>query len=136
MMADGLMVIFGAPAPLPDHAAAAVRAAQEMIETIALFNVERASLGKAPIAIGIGIASGDMVAGYAGTNDRATYTCIGDTVNVAARLETHTKVAKRPILVDAATRAALGDAVVMEALGPVEVKGKTVPVEVFAVPPR
>jgi class 3 adenylate cyclase len=134
MIGDGLMVIFGAPVPQPDHAASAVRAAREMIETIALFNVERQAAAKPAIAIGIGIASGAMVAGFAGTNERATYTCVGDTVNVAARLEAHTKVAGRPILVDAATRAALGDDTAMEALGPVEVKGKTTPVEVFAVP--
>ena len=51
-----------------------------------------------------------MVAGYAGTIDRATYTCIGDTVNLAARLEAHTKVAERAILIDSATRARLSAA--------------------------
>ena len=80
-----------------------------MIETIELFNLERVAAGKPPIKIGIGIASGEMVAGYAGTNERATYTCIGDTVNLASRLEAHTKVAGRTILIDRATRAALGD---------------------------
>ncbi len=58
-----------------------------------MFNVERVAAGKPPIEIGIGIASGDMVAGYTGTNERATYTCIGDIVNLASRLEAHTKVA-------------------------------------------
>jgi class 3 adenylate cyclase len=46
-----------------------------------------------PIAIGIGIATGDVIAGYTGTQQRATYTCVGDTVNLAARLEGHTKEA-------------------------------------------
>ena len=68
MMGDGLMSVFGAPVPLPDHEASAVRAALEMIELIELFNVERSAAGKPPIRIGIGIASGAMVAGYAGTN--------------------------------------------------------------------
>jgi len=130
---DGLMAIFGAPAPLDNHGEAAVRAAREMIETIELFNVERAALAKPELRIGIGIASGEMVAGYAGTNERATYTCIGDTVNLASRLEAQTKVAQRPILIDAATRAALGDGIAVEALGPVEIRGKAVAVEVFAV---
>ncbi|MDH5288207.1 MAG: response regulator [Betaproteobacteria bacterium] len=133
MIGDGLMVIFGAPAPLPGHAEAAVRAALEMVETMALFSIERERAGKAPLAIGIGIASGAMVAGYVGTNERATYTCVGDVVNVASRLESHTKAAKRPILIDAATAAALGGRVPVEALGPVEVKGRAAPVEAFAV---
>jgi class 3 adenylate cyclase len=133
MAADGLMAIFGAPLPLPGHCESAVRAALEMIETIALFSRERVALGKPELRIGIGIASGDMVAGYAGTNERATYTCIGDVVNLAFRLETHTKVAQRAILVDAATRSALGDRVAVEPLGPIAIKGKSVAVEVFAV---
>ena len=129
---DGLMALFGAPLPLPDHCAAAVRAALEMLEMIELFDVERAGAGKPPIHIGIGIASGDMVAGYTGTNDRATYTCIGDTVNLASRLEAHTKVAGRAILVDSATRAGLGGSIEVEALGPVTIRGKAQPVDVFA----
>jgi len=133
MAADGLMAVFGAPLPLPDHRAAAVRAALEMIELIELFNAEQAAAGKMPIRIGIGIASGEMVAGYTGTNERATYTCIGDTVNIASRLEGHTKQAGRAILMDAATRAGLASDVALEALGPVTVRGKTQPVDVFAV---
>jgi adenylate cyclase len=134
MIGDGLMAIFGAPLPLADHAGAAVRAALEMVELIELLGSERAEAGRAPIRIGIGVATGEMVAGYTGTHQRATYTCIGDTVNLAARLEAHTKVALRAILVDAATRAELGDRIATEALGPVTFRGKALPVEVFAVP--
>jgi class 3 adenylate cyclase len=133
MIGDGLMAIFGAPLPLPDHCTRAVRAALEMQDTMALFNDERRLARKPEIRIGIGIASGDMVAGYAGTNERATYTCIGDTVNLAARLEAHTKVAQHPVLVDAATRAGLGGGIAARSLGPVAVKGKSAAVEVFAV---
>ena len=133
MIGDGLMAIFGAPLPLPEPADSAVRAALEMIEMIELFNLERVVSGKVPIRIGIGIASGEMVAGYTGTQSRATYTCIGDTVNLAARLEAHTKVAQRTILIDAATRAALAEAVQVDAVGAVQFNGKAAPVEVFAV---
>ena len=133
MMGDGLMSVFGAPVPLPDHCENAVRAAQEMVELIELFNVEREAAAKPRLRIGIGIASGEMVAGYAGTNERATYTCIGDIVNLASRLETHTKVAQRAILIDYATRSALSDRVRVEPLGPVPLKGKVAAVEVFAV---
>ena len=135
MMGDGLMSIFGAPVPLPDHGESAVRAAQEMVELIELFNVERGTAQKPPIAIGIGIASGEMVAGYTGTNKRATYTCIGDTVNLAARLESHTKVAQRVILIDQATRSSLSERIAVEPLGPVPFKGKAAAVEVFSVDP-
>jgi adenylate cyclase len=135
MAGDGLMAIFGAPLPLRDPCACAVHTALDMIETIELFNLERVATGKPQIRIGIGVASGEMVAGYAGTNERATYTCIGDTVNLASRLEAHTKVAKRPILIDGATRAALGDRVDAEFLGPIPIRGKAAPVEVFSVRP-
>jgi adenylate cyclase len=133
MIGDGLMAIFGAPLPLADPCGAAVRAALEMIDMIDLFNAERVAEGRPAIAIGIGIATGEMVAGYTGTQNRATYTCIGDTVNLAARLEAHTKVARRAILIDAATRAALRADSKADALGPVAFKGKAAPQEVFAV---
>ena len=132
MVGDGLMAIFGAPLPLADSATAAVNAAREMIEMVQLLGVERLSQGKPEIRIGIGIATGDMIAGYTGTQDRATYTCVGDTVNLAARLEAHTKVAGETILMDGATRAALGEKAAVTALGPVEIRGKAGPVEVFA----
>ncbi|MEQ1805369.1 MAG: adenylate/guanylate cyclase domain-containing protein [Burkholderiaceae bacterium] len=133
MIGDGLMAIFGAPLPLEDHGACAVRAALEMTELIELFNQDRQFSGKPLIAIGVGIATGDMVAGYTGTQSRATYTCIGDTVNLAARLEAHTKVAKRTILIDDTTRCALASGVRCDTLEPVQFKGKAAAVDVFAV---
>jgi len=133
MIGDGLMAIFGAPLPLERHAEAAALAALDMIELIELLAVERTSTGRVPIRIGIGIGTGNLVAGYTGTQQRATYTCIGDTVNVAARLEQHTKAVARAILVDATTRAELGDGFAIEALGAVELRGKSAPVEVFAL---
>ncbi len=132
MIGDGLMAIFGAPLPLPNHASAAVCAALEMLEMVALFNVDRVAAGKPGLRIGIGIATGQMVAGYTGTQQRATYTCIGDTVNLAARLEAHTKLAQRAVLMCGDTRAALDAALVVEALGAVAIRGKAGPVTVFA----
>ena len=133
MIGDGLMAIFGAPLPLPDHCERAVEAAQEMIELIGMFNQERVATGKGAIQIGIGIATGAMVAGYTGTQQRATYTCIGDTVNLAARLEAHTKLAPHAILIDAATRAGLRPEFRLDPLGPVQFKGKAAPIEAFGV---
>jgi adenylate cyclase len=133
MIGDGLMAIFGAPLPLQEPSLSAVRAALDMQEMITLLNVERAALDKPAIRIGIGIATGDMVAGYTGTHQRATYTCIGDTVNLASRLENHTKAIGRGIVVDGPTHAALEDRIVLERFEPVTFKGKSVPTDVYAV---
>jgi class 3 adenylate cyclase len=73
------------------------------------------------------------VAGYAGTQHRATYTCVGDTVNLAARIESHTKVLGCPILIDSETRTCLPDSITVDALGEVTFKGKTIPIEIFSV---
>ena len=133
MVGDGLMAIFGAPVPRENHRRAAVLAARQMIDLIRLFNEEQAARGKVQIEIGVGIGSGRVVAGYTGTHQRATYTCVGDTVNVAARLESHTKVVNRPILIDEYTRRALGDDIAIEPQGELLVKGKTEPINVYAV---
>ena len=133
MIGDGLMAIFGAPLPLDDAPMAAVQAAQDMVEMIGLFNADRIAAAKPPLRIGIGIATGRMVAGYTGTQQRATYTCIGDAVNLAARLEAHTKQAGRDIVVDAAVEKALAGRVTLEALGAVKFKGVSNLVEVYAV---
>ena len=133
MVGDGLMAIFGAPTPTPDFRMRAVNAARQMVELVELFDREQAALGKVQIAIGIGIASGPVIAGYTGTQQRATYTCVGDTVNLAARLEAHTKVVDRPILIDEHTREGLNGQVSVEPHGELLLKGKTQPVNVYSV---
>ena len=133
MVGDGLMAIFGAPLPRDGHRQRAVLAARQMVELVRLFNEEQAARDKVQIEIGIGIGSGQVVAGYTGTLHRATYTCVGDTVNVAARLEAHTKVLNRPILIDENTRRGLEDGITVEAHGELQMKGKTQPVKVYAV---
>jgi adenylate cyclase len=133
MVGDGLMAIFGAPLPRDGHRQRAVLAGRQMVDLVRLFNEEQAARDKVQIEIGIGIASGQVVAGYTGTIHRATYTCVGDTVNVAARLEAHTKVLNRPILIDENTRRGLEDGITVEAHGELQMKGKTQPVKVYAV---
>jgi adenylate cyclase len=134
IVGDGLMAIFGAPAPNPDHAESAVKAALEMVELVDLFNQEQASQAQIQIQIGVGVATGQLIAGYTGTQNRATYTCVGDAVNVAARLESHTKVVGHPVLIDENTHALLTSALQGEDLGPVDIKGKKEKVRVFTVP--
>ena len=133
MVGDGLMAIFGAPLPREDHRVRAVLAARQMVELIRLFNEEQAAQGKVEIHIGIGIASGQVIAGYTGTQHRATYTCVGDTVNVAARLEAQTKELGRLILIEENTRAGLDGGITVEAQGELPLKGKRQPVKVYAV---
>lgn len=136
MVGDGLMAIFGAPVPQDNPGEAAVRAALEMIEMVELFDQEQEAQGKAPIRIGIGIATGRVIAGYTGTLRRATYTCVGDTVNLAARLESHTKVVGQPILIDETTRKSLNPAISVEEQGSVQLKGKTQEVQIYSVPQK
>jgi adenylate cyclase len=133
MVGDGLMAIFGAPKPRQEHREDAVRAALEMISLLDGFNQQQAMLNKTQIQIGIGIATGRMIAGYTGTQERATYTCIGDTVNLAKRIEDHTKVVQRPILIDQYTREGLPAEIEVDALGALLFKGKQQPIQTFAV---
>lgn len=135
MVGDGIMAIFGAPLPRSDHRERSVRAALKMMERIGEFNREQAVADKPQIRIGIGIASGQVIAGYTGTDMRATYTCVGDTVNLAARLESHTKVVGKPILIDETTREGLSDRIAVQEQGTVQLKGKTRPVRIYSVEP-
>lgn len=134
MVGDGLMAIFGAPLPRADHRERAVRAAMKMLERIAQFNDAQQVEGKRTIQIGIGIASGSVIAGFTGTELRATYTCVGDTVNLAARLEAHTKVVKQPILIDENTRGGLRESIHVEPQGSVQLKGKTQSIQIYSIP--
>jgi class 3 adenylate cyclase len=133
MVGDGLMCVFGAPAPQADHCQRAVDAALEMVELIDQFNQYQIVDKKPAIKIGVGIATGQVIAGYTGTQQRATYTCVGDTVNLAARLEAHTKVVGQPIVIDETTRLDLSANITVEDQGLTPIKGKAQEVHVFSV---
>ena len=104
-----------------------------MLEVLEGFNQNQAARGKQHIKIGIGIATGQVVAGFTGTQHRATYTCVGDTVNLASRIESHTKVAGKPILMDKFTREKLTGDVQVEDLGEVIFKGKNQAINIYTV---
>jgi class 3 adenylate cyclase len=76
------------------------------------------------------------VAGFTGTENRVTYTCVGDAVNLAAHIEAHTKVLGQPILIDENTRNGLGDAVPVESHGSVQFKTRSRLETVYSVAPR
>jgi class 3 adenylate cyclase len=134
MLGDGLMALFGAPLARPDHRQHAVRAALEMLDLVDGFNREQARRSAVEIRIGIGIASGPVIAGFTGTQQRVTYTCVGDTVNLAAHLEAHTKVVGQPLLIDEATRAGLADGIRVEPHGPAQFKSRRQVERFYSVP--
>jgi len=134
VLGDGLMAIFGAPQPLADHRERAVRAALEMVDLVTGFNREQVLRGRMEIRVGIGIASGPVVAGFMGTQQRVTYTCVGDTANLAAHLEAHTKVVGQPILIDENTKNGLGAGIRVESHGPAQFKTRSQPAQVYSVP--
>jgi adenylate cyclase len=95
---DGLMAFFGAPNQLPCPSRNAFACAQDMLSALAELNLEFAAEKRAPLAIGIGLHSGAAVVGHVGSPERHAYTAIGDTVNIAARLEGLCKPLGWPIL--------------------------------------
>ena len=133
MLGDGLMALFGVPQPLENSAQSAVAAGREMFSMIEMLNMERAAEGDDGLRIGVGISTGEVVAGYAGTDDRATYTCIGSTVNLAARLEAQTKVTGSEILVDQATFDQLDGIAEQDRFPGTEIKGFSDAQTIFAV---
>ncbi|WP_288105813.1 adenylate/guanylate cyclase domain-containing protein [Limnobacter sp.] len=84
---DGLMAFFGAPNSLPNAPANATACALEMLQALAEINAERESRGQFPLKIGIGLHAGAALVGHIGSPDRYEYTAIGDTINVASRVE-------------------------------------------------
>jgi adenylate cyclase len=117
----------------PDHAEHAVAAAVEMVRELGELNRTWAAEGRAPLDIGIGVNSGEMIAGNIGSSAIMSYTVIGDNVNLGSRLESLNKDYKTRIIVSDATRVRLKGGYDVRALGEVIVKGKTRPVAIFEV---
>ncbi len=126
---DEMMVLFGSPVAHPDDPTRAVRAALEMQQALGAINERHAARSLPPFEIGIGINTGEVVAGYIGSSQALEYTVIGDPVNTGSRL---CSLAKRgQTLVSEGTVAKLGGAFELEELPPEQVKGKAQPIRVF-----
>ena len=132
-MGDGIMAYFGAPIPDADHAANAVDCALAMIDELDALNAVRAARGAPPLKIGVGLHTGVAVVGDIGSPaHRLDYTAIGDTVNVAARIEGLTKAAGSAILASQTTRESAAARHTFRALAPMNIRGKVEPVTLFA----
>ena len=132
-LGDGFMAIFGAGDSSRNHAHDAVAAGRQILSAVKQLNEELAAKGRAPIQIGIGIHCGPAIVGSIGSPERLEFTAIGNTVNIASRLEGLTKSTGRPLLVTAAVRERAGDSFIFEELPPQEVRGIEGRVSVFAV---
>jgi adenylate cyclase len=130
-LGDAVMSIFGAPIPHVDHAGRAIRTALDMQAGVARLNETRARAGKPPIGVGVGVSVGEVVAGTVGTEERMEYTVVGDSVNLAQRLEGLARPGQ--VLISQRTYDRVRDLVTVRPLGPVKVKGKEDEVEVYEV---
>jgi class 3 adenylate cyclase/tetratricopeptide (TPR) repeat protein len=126
---DELMVLFGAPVAMEDHAARALHTAQDIRETFTAFSREHPQLQDHPLDLHFGVNSGLVVAGAIGTESKREYTVMGDPVNVAARLVANAQGGE--ILVGEATRRLVGDHFSFDDLGLTEFKGRAEPQRVF-----
>jgi class 3 adenylate cyclase/CHASE2 domain-containing sensor protein len=134
-LGDGLMAIFGAPARREDHAERACLAALDMLDRLAEVNRGRVARGLDELRIGIGIHTGNAVVGNVGSPPfRVDFTAIGDTVNLAARIESMTKELGAVVVASESTRAAIeGAELGFEPLGSVVARGRSAATGVYAV---
>jgi adenylate cyclase len=130
---DALMAVFGAPfvtADDPDHA---VEAAVEMVRRLRASNRDWARKGRPPLDIGVGINTGEVVAGTIGSPKRMDYTVIGDHVNLAARIESANRYYGTKVLVSEHTVDKLGGRHAMRELDRVRLQGRNLPVRLFEI---
>ncbi len=123
-MGDGMLAVFGAPTHLSNHAEQAFQAAQQIVLQ---------GKAKCPLPIGVGLHSGPIVAGCLGATGRLEFTVIGDTVNVASRIEALTKDWSTPLLMSGSTAHQLRSQPALKALGSVPIRGRAQEIEIFTL---
>ncbi len=132
---DAIMVEFGAPMEDELQELHALETAVAMHKALLVLGDRLEKEGKPRLAMGIGIHTGLAIVGNIGSEKRMEYTAIGDTVNVAARLEKLTKELKTSILISETTYRAVKERFPMKSLGPMTLTGKQAPIEVYALYP-
>ena len=130
-MGDGIMAFWGAPATHPDDAVRSVQCALEQMEVLGKFNRRRVEGGNPPLAVGMGLHTGPLIAGYVGSSKAMSYTVIGDTANTSARLCGIALAGQ--IIVSEYTLARLGPRFEVEELPPAHLKGKEKPLRIFNI---
>jgi adenylate cyclase len=130
-MGDGIMALWGAPVAHPDDAVRCVRCALEQMEVLGRFNRRRLEEDEPPIAIGIGVHTGELVAGYVGSSRALSYTVVGDTPNTSSRLCNIAQAGQ--IIVSETTHGRLGTKFEVEELPSALLKGKERPLRIFNV---
>ena len=129
---DAVMAFWGAPLPDPAHAEHAVRAALAMQAALPALNAEFAARGWPPIRVTIGVNTGSVVVGDMGSVHRRAYTVMGDSVNVASRLQELSGKLESPVVIGEATRAALPPGWTCRELDRVQIRGRAAPMTVYA----
>ncbi len=130
---DAIMAVFGAPVPTQQDPVNAVRAAVRMRQALVHLNERLAQRGIEPLRTGIGLHTGEVVAGNIGSERRMEYTVIGDAVNVASRLESSTKELGMNVLISEETYERTKHAIRARPIGEITVKGRAQPVQTYEV---
>jgi adenylate cyclase len=130
---DEIEAVFGAPLSRPDHPVMAVQAALDMQGRLRSVNKTLQEQGYPPLAHGIGIHTGEVLAANIGSPDRLSYALVGDTVNLASRLQGLNKDFGTEIILSHTTRGHLDERFRPAPLPPTRVKGKSRPVEIFSL---
>ena len=130
---DAILAVFGAPKSYTDNAARAVRAAVEMIRALDEVNTDGIDIPGDKFDIGIGVHEGEGIVGTIGSSDKFDYTVIGDTVNLASRLEGLTKHYKKHIIISENVKEKIQDEIFVREVDTVKVKGKDASTAIFAV---
>ena len=126
-------MLFGVDSQSYNHADKALAAGRALQRRLERLNLELAQRGEAPITIGIGINTGPAIVGSIGSPERMEFTVIGNTVNVASRVEGLNKILGTTLLLSKGTHNALQRAPALQALTPYPVKGVDKPVEIFTL---
>jgi adenylate cyclase len=128
---DALMALWGAPVPMPDHALRACGAAIEMERTMTGLQAQWQEMGLPLLTARLGLHTGPVVAGNVGSRERFNYTVLGDTVNLASRLEGVNKAYGTRILLSEETARLVRDRLLVRELDLVQVKGRSQPVTIY-----